>query len=736
MNPQEQLQRLALLERTGQYDIDMIRNARQQVAKKAKSSEEKDSNFLLDLGFTTAGGAGGVAGGAAAGAAAGSFIPGIGTVIGGGIGALLGGALGSGGGKAVSNAIQGRAIDEGVMGEAAWGALGGVGKVAKGVNAIRKGSDYVDAYADVLRGGKTVKNAGKATKGMGVLNTVAEGAKRAPARMFAKAFTVPTKLAGRLKPVDTAEEILQHGFKIQSLDDMKRVAGQITGQNGIMSRGVRSIVGRIPKEVKTDNVVTSVKSMLDDIPDLTDTEAQKIMNTVIKAQKPGKLPGTMNALDAFDNIKHLEDMGYQYINSSTYLTKNLKNEQIGKALLAGADELKIGIDQAVDAFDLIEEFKSPAVLEEIRKISPRLADQVSEAKNIGDLRKVQAPFVRLGQMVNLTEEAAQSVGGGFASGVGGRAVGGAAGFMAGGPVGAAAGMVASPLLEGVEQATRAPIASGGASAINAITKRLPSKTGGVVDDAAKVVDNGVMANAKRNLPAQAGLQLMDGSNNTPQPVDNSVDNAAGMGVLSPLNAGTFDGSGSPVPGGVSGFTPEMFQQYALMDMAQTGGKYIDVLEKIYEISNPGMGGDLSANQQQSLIKLETADNIVGRIESQLAEVGLGSGPVGKLQGKFKNVLGSLGVNTDAEAYNKFRSGVATQLAKALGESGNMSDNDIKRALDLIPSLDTSSEAAQKNLAELRAIIADNRQSIYSVGGGSSAGSSELGVLTQLLGAAQ
>lgn len=798
-------------------------------AQNSRPEEPKGNgrNGWLDFGLTTAGGAGGVAGGTAAGAAIGSIIPGVGTVIGGGIGALLGGALGGAGGQVASNAIQKRALDEGVAREALFGSLGGAGKAfkagklaytagkaadaggdlvkiakaadaaagvskaAKAGNILAKGGarsadalqssiekainagDFTKAQKlvngiddvalkqgmqsalDASTGAKTMKavvdpitkkitmqpvaGAAKQATKKGVIAGARDSASKVPARMFAKSFSVPTKLAGRLKPVDTADEILKHGFGASSLDDLGRISGSVTGQNGILTKTTRKAISRIPKEVKTDNVLTSVRNMLDDIPDLTDKESMKILNTVIKSGKPGKLPGTMNALDAFDNVKHLEDIAYQYINSSTYLTKNLKHEQIGKALLAGADELKFQLDDAVKGFGILDDLKTPELMKQLSDISPRLAKQVTDAGTIADLRKIQAPFVRLGQMVNLTNDAAQSVGGSFAGGLGGRAAGGAAGFALGGPLGALGGVFASPMLEGVEQATRAPIATGGASIL--------SKLLGRADDAAGVVSK-VAANPSigqafmKNLPVQAALQGVDAVTQPPQPAGASeLDNS----ILSNINMGSFDSSGNPtasMAGGEGGavmagkFTPELFQQYLLRDLAETGGKNFGLLEQLYGYFNPTGGAeDLSSTQQQSLTKLGTADTILSQIEQQLSTVGLGGGPLGKAQGTFKSVMGRLGLNDNAAAYEDFRKGIATQLAKALGESGNLSDQDIKRAIQMIPGLNDTAGQAQLKLQQLRQVIEDSRQNVYSLGGGaSSAGGLDMGILTALMGA--
>jgi hypothetical protein len=903
MTPEEKKRLLAIAQRAG---------GEYAAQNKPQEPQGGGRNGWLDFGLTTAGGAGGVAGGAAAGAAVGSIVPGIGTVIGGGIGALLGGALGGGAGQVASNAIQKRALDEGVAREAFFGSLGGAGKAFKALKLAKTAGKAADAGGDIVKIAKAAdkaKDAGQVIKGarkvvtpvtvkktplkvlpdsvklepkdalyhgttkenaesivkngfntslnkkgyaespyamfasvddgtklgdhaagsygdtvlevrpkqtvqlldsnskkwldtmgtargaddsaewakklsaegydgikepsgeivifkpekfnigapgtlnkavestapavgkMGIIENVKSSMQKTPARMFAKAFTVPTKLAPRLKPVDTADEILKHGFGAKSLDDLRSISAGVTGQNGILTKTVRDAIGKIPKEVRTDEVITSVKNLLDEIPDLTDVEYKKIMNTVINAQTPGKLPGTMNPLDAFDNIKKLEDSAYQYINSSTYLTKNLKNEKIGRALLGGADELKMQLDSAVKGFGIVDTLKTPELMKQLQEISPRLAQQVVDAKDVADLRKIQAPFVRLGQMINLTDEAAQSVGGGFASGLGGRATGGIIGGATLGPLGALGGVFASPLLEGVEQSTRAPIATGGAALLQKLVGRADDAAGKI-----KMIapDPSVMSSFTKNLPVQAGIQGADAIL-TPQQPEMMPQPELQDSVL----AGMFDSSGNPVSdmataGGEQSlaptagmFTEDLFKEYLLRDLAETGGKNFDLLEQLYGYFNPvDENSDLSRTQQQSLTKLGTADTLLGQIESQLSTVGLGEGPVGKAQGTFKSMLGRIGLNDNAAAYDDFRKGIATQLAKALGEAGSLSDQDIKRAIGLIPALNDTAGQAQLKLQQLRQVINSSRQNVYSLGGSQEdlTGDVDMGILTQLMGA--
>jgi hypothetical protein len=100
------------------------------------------------------------------------------------------------------------------------------------------------------------------------------------------------------------------------------------------------------------------------------------------------------------------------------------------------------------------------------------------------------------------------------------------------------------------------------------------------------------------------------------------------------------------------------------------------------------------------------------------------------------MLGRIGLNDNAAAYDDFRKGIATQLAKALGEAGSLSDQDIKRAIGLIPALNDTAGQAQLKLQQLRQVINSSRQNVYSLGGSQEdlTGDVDMGILTQLMGA--
>lgn len=142
----------------------------------------------------------------------------------------------------------------------------------------------------------------------------------------------------------------------------------------------------------------------------------------------------------------------------------------------------------------------------------------------------------------------------------------------------------------------------------------------------------------------------------------------------------------------------------------------------YNKATGGTAANLTAQQKQQLGKFNTAESILNEFESMLNKRG-GSdiGPVAAAQGVLANLGASVNLDTDAKSFNRLRQGLSTQLAKALGESGAMTEGDIQRALALIPDYGLTPEQRANQLAVLRSQIAQAKQGIKGLAGGNAGG---------------
>jgi hypothetical protein len=226
-------------------------------------------------------------------------------------------------------------------------------------------------------------------------------------------------------------------------------------------------------DISTKNLVSDVNNLIAKSPELTSRDSKNILSTVLNVRSPGVaqaaggdinkvvdvFPSTMNPTDALDGARNLEKQGYAYLNAANPASPNyLRYKQIGEAYLGGAESIMEEIEKSVGTNVNLDALKTPEVLAKLGQISPKLAQSFKDAKTIGDMRQLMAPFYRLNKMVELTKAAPV---GGITSNLGAAAQGAIGGGKIGGLPGAVAGTLASPVIQGVETAARSPVASGG-----------------------------------------------------------------------------------------------------------------------------------------------------------------------------------------------------------------------------------------------------------------------------------
>lgn len=377
--------------------------------------------------------------------------------------------------------------------------------------------------------------------------------KSSPAvQSFLSAFTIPTKLAGRLRPVETAKEMIEHGVK-GSLESMDNVAMQVTGSSGIVTKLTRKALSAVKGEIDIDEVTKVANHSIKESLEIDDALGKKIIGKIRGQITPSKNIGKMNTLDSYNLAKKLERTGWRYLNSSTYLTKNTLNEDIGGVFLDASKTILENIDEVVKSEDILSKVLSQEAMSKLYGISPRLADQVTNAKTFSALRGVSAPFVRLSQMIRLTQEAAQSSFQNAArrTGVGlaGAGAGAYAGYkIAGIPgaiTGAGLGMVGAPMAQAIGQGTEAPIMTSASQVMKWLAEQgLPSSPRLINE----ILNKGIRGSAQMIRAAMSGegdFDINSAIDEAPQGGGMDINNAVGntrRGVGVELNAFSPEGA--------------------------------------------------------------------------------------------------------------------------------------------------------------------------------------------------
>ena len=428
---------MATLRRTNTSN-DRIKEfqARRTARQQDQSSQQGGSTTGISGrgGFGTsliseAAGTGGAIGGASLGAGIGTgILPGIGTVIGGGIGGLIGGFTGGFGGRAVENKVRddefrvGDALKEGALsgafgaGGAAFTGLRGV-KAAGGLANLAGASD--DVVKGVVLGGKKagkqfaqggiddiLKSSGNATVGTAGRGKVDNFIDKNLAQQYGTLSKPVRKITD---PARTVRELADAG--VYKPEDAARIASVVTGGDGILNKAVVKASGGA-RRVDT----STLRGVFDDavsnvgLVDADKKSITQIFNTKMKALAggaKGSLDPNADPSDVLDMIKSLEkaSINLKGKGANYAMPTPQRLDQAGVLDLV-VDELTEKLYKDAGANANLANILTPALRKDLITLNPNnkqwatwVDKNVMGAKNVGQIRSAQRPFVAASQMV-------------------------------------------------------------------------------------------------------------------------------------------------------------------------------------------------------------------------------------------------------------------------------------------------------------------------------------------------
>lgn len=154
--------------------------------------------------------------------------------------------------------------------------------------------------------------------------------------------------------------------------------------------------------------------------------------------------------------------------------------------------------------------------------------------------------------------------------------------------------------------------------------------------------------------------------------------------------------------------PAVIQQLMFADLQATGGENIGALNAIFEIGQLSQGGQqqLSASQEKALTQFSSAEAVLDELLQDYQDAGGGQGRIG---GTIANIGGTVGLNDQASIFNQRREAAMSLLARALGEVGVLTDQDIKRALGNVPKITDNPEEARGKIEGIYNLLAQLKQ---------------------------
>lgn len=588
-----------------------------------KVENKKKKNFLVDQISTVGGIIGGIGGG-------------VGGAALGGVGAIPGAAVGSAGGSALGetleNLLMGESLTKNVGKEALIGGVTAIPpiKAAKLALGIKEGAKV--GVKEVTK--KAGRNFGQ----------------RLADKTYAQAFTIPkTKGTQHLNPEKTASELMQYGIG-GSLDKIGGTSQNVLSQVGkLVDESVSGIGGQIQAGDVTGVANRALRGVKVSGPD-----RNALMERLTDIGTTGKLPGYAAPSELLDTARTLERRGFDRVRAGTNnLSQNPDMVDLGGAYIQSAKEIEDNLYNAISRSGSLKAVQTPENAQVLNGIAQGLGDRFVQAKDLGEVRSLMAPFVNAKNMVNLTQTEATSAGSQGLGNLAGRGAGAGVGGMLAGLPGAAAGFFAAPLMRGLDETLRAPIATGVAKGLNKIS--------GGARAAAPEAAGGFGAGQRLGLAGRVGAGGTASSALSSAEVPQQADS---LESLLTLSAGQQQVEEPQQQAG--GVSRENLMMAIAMDAQQTGGKNIDTLMQIFEMMNPEPVQETAKRPTEAMVARAESLDLARRASDMFDAGSIETGPIGSrlesLKGKF-----NMG-DQETLDFNATASALRAAIAKARGGS--------------------------------------------------------------------
>lgn len=615
-------------------------------------------------------------------------------------GTIAGGAAGSAGGEWLAQLLNKEKGDVGAIGrEAVLGTIGGVGG-----KVIGKGAGLVPKLLG--RGGSKVAEEAVET-GAKVAGQTAGKATSSTSQKLAAKSVLPlfnVKGEGARKLNDSVEVMLRDGIKPpMTLSGWQSTANKITGSDGAVSKALRNATGQTKTPIEFLNSSKAAGKYLSvEGGGYLNPKQQKETISTIRNFYDSKQSGIgqLNADDAMDAVRKLEKEGYSLINKGRKRGQ-FDLETKGNAYLVAAEDTFNQIARSVDAEGLFPVVRQ-SLVQELGAISPQLAQRAAKTQTMEQLRSLAAPYV------NISKAAFDTMGKGNV-GMGSLALGSRViGTLAGsplGPLGMVAGGAVAPAVQGLAQASEAPLMGGLSRLILA-----GGRAGGAIPQGAgTAVGRTAAAGA-----GQVGARALD-----QDPREGAIDGEVISDELfsGQKNSGT---NGEDIYSGMQGGNQkDLLRKLALLDLFQNEGKNISKITALSEF----LGGDKAEVDTERMNQIgETRDiaNYLG--DYLLNDIGTQDiGPLARVSGKVQRFGADTGfADPKVRSFIQLREAMRSRLARGQGEVGNLTETEQKVALSAIPDLGDSTGEINEKLRVFNELL-DKAESRVSGAGAQSQG---------------
>jgi hypothetical protein len=590
-------------------------------------------------------------------------------------GTIAGGALGSGLGTALGRALGGQAVfGQGGTGEialdTALGGLfsGGVGKLLKGGGEAAKGIAGIGAKEAV---GQTAEKLGQSvgvSAGKEATQAALQKAGKITGQQAAEAAQQAVK-AGRPQDIfgKAALSLQRAGQKELGFQEAAKLGGRKIGpQEGdtLFNFLVKDIGIKGGEKISPGKALRAVENYQGSILKSLDQSVKDIGYTFSKADAEKII---LNARKGYGiNVQG----GSKVLNT---LESNVFNA-LKDNTFEGVDKARKALDKTIN-YARKQGSTSPWMEDVANSLRKSIDERLTQISGVNkDIKTLYAKSQKATELLQ-TAQAKEAAGPGNWFQLGMRAV--------------QAGRAGAGSVPGLQKALKT------ASTVNtlggkAVSPTLLSSLGRQTVRAGATPIAASMLGGKPQDTTQADMTGMEATGGM-----SGMDSMGGMETAGGMTGGTMGDMGQQSQ------LDAYFQGLALQDLQQTGGKRLSAIKAAYDLFGGGKS-QKSISQQNAERKLNQAVNTVGLLQQQFQKAGGGQG----FGGYGQALAGALKLPSAdaARTYQQNRQGFAALISKSLGESGVLTDQDVKRALANVPDITDTPGVAQAKWNNLMQVL--------------------------------
>lgn len=278
------------------------------------------------------------------------------------------------------------------------------GKISAAAKAVDSASDIgrtSDKIADIGRTADKIADTARLVEKTDRVSPVARN-------IYQSALSISKKNNSfeKLKPAQTVDSMIKYRIS-GNADDIYKKASQISGPDGIATNIVGDAVARTTTPVSIDSVYQLLDTSKTGRFSALDPSKIDELKLRTSQLQQNHVEGKVDVSRLLDYERQLQEEAVMH--GIAGMKGDTAANELSKLKFELADEISSIIDTAVaDTVDL-SQYKTPEVIALVEEVSPELAKDFANANTIKEMRSLQRDFVRIKQMIELSQQEASGI---------------------------------------------------------------------------------------------------------------------------------------------------------------------------------------------------------------------------------------------------------------------------------------------------------------------------------------